>query len=1703
MTAVPIPKCVEILEDDSSCLFPVKDIRKNLAKDFATPLVRQRLSRMSSQAYIATSDFMKVYLRLRPFSDQETAASEDQKCMEVSEDGHVLTLHAPKDSNKFKTSAHGVGDKIQSFSFTKIFRPDTSQKQFFDLTALKIVQDFIGGQNSLIFTYGVTNSGKTYTIQGSPGNEGIMPRAVDVVFNSIGDQLIEDSNMQLQMANSVVVVSDEEKVELLQQKKEMLALADETQDSDSYRVKDSLEPSINSSQSSEATTCPSANSTVAGDSSLSSDISQNKKRLSFMEFAQNVADDSFVDISAKGPVRYVIFVSFVEIYNEYIYDLLEPLPKGKSKKRTILRLAEDKKLPFVKGLREIQVSSREEVFKLLTIGRNHLHIAETKLNHNSSRSHCIFSIKTVCTKETDNPQRARVTQMSFCDLAGSERWGKTNCYGERLKEAGKINTSLLTLGKCIETLRHNQQHRNNVRVVPYRDSRLTRLFQSFLMGYGKACMIVNVNQCSSMFDETMHALKFSSIAFEVRVPKRRTLRMSFRKSQKLQDASMAKNSRKTRTTIGWEPVATPIQEESDEESDSSDDSDQEEDTSDEEHDDAYWKARENKLVGVINLLQNALKEEKKKVYITERNVREEMLEEMDQQVVDIENKWVARLERREDLDEKKLCQTVELANAKLQNLNSIKISLEKENKELDQECNELDEKLETAVKEHAENVENLNKIIANVESKLQEAQKLVKQKDAEIKDLKKSKADSLLNEKHEDEIETLHKENEDGREIIKEQLQQLDAMKQAVERNEAEMEKLMNGMKETQSMNEMQMKDIEKLEAENVQLSEKTKDLEGQNEKLDDEMRKVKQNCLKESIQSGKEMENMKEELTQANLKNNELTVALEETLSCAEKKNLESHQLNQSILILENTVQEKNKQLEKTEKERDGTLEKLDKMSGDARDKDLKHGKEIQMMQNDFNTKIQEIQQSHEKEIKDVKKAHKKEILSLETKVRSACDEAEDARKELAVSSKLESQLMTEIKRLEEQTKKLECEKTLQAEQQQKRTSQASELAQDVNIFMKERDDLLKTIEQLKQDLSNVSKEKTALENNQETVTVAEATELERLKSVLKDMDEAQIKQQDMLNHLEAEKAKSENQCDLQEEKLRISEKEKGKLAEKLEEMKESRDSAENLRSQIAEALRERDSELKDMEDKVGEEMQKSTDLCHKIKNKDREIQKLRQEVDDAIDSKHKDLAKFREGRDRIASALEDQINAQKSCNRALKDKLDTQIAENVQYRSENSRLLAELAATKLHRPELKKSVSASVALRRIKQEYQPHQESEASKHDEDADQLQSPALTIATVEETPVHKRMEEVVTMLDMSTGTSPLALTSSASKDAVKEEEKESDTEAEPMTKTRALRSGRKTRSRSSTIHQPSVKRTSTRRKRKTANRPATPLPSDIIEDKELNEAPIMKATRRKTKRTISSTSVASAKDVETKDKPRDSLREAKDQTLANEVLDDSALMRATGNSQRFPKSEMEIDVTPQLKKTRGRKRTNKQKEEVKNATLKGSPRELTSRLAKRLKVIDKLFDLVSNEHSDDSDEPALSRTKSKRRGKAAQENADVEENVPRVRNVAKMGDILRNSPVGQAFKKIEAAISPSRAPATVSTPHRTALTHINDQLRQSTRRLRKLHADDISLPLETTPNEQDTIGAVGRGVGVLSQTQNMGAATRSRGLRHRK
>ena len=109
-----------------------------------------------------------------------------------------------------------------------------------------------------------------------------------------------------------------------------------------------------------------------------------------------------------------------------------------------------------------------------------------------------------------------MSKINLVDLAGSERIKKTLNMGLRQKEAGNINTSLLVLGRCIKAIRHNQNAKKQ-QVVPYRESKLTRLFQSFLSGYGKASMIVNVSQAPYLFDEYMQVLKFAAVASRITV----------------------------------------------------------------------------------------------------------------------------------------------------------------------------------------------------------------------------------------------------------------------------------------------------------------------------------------------------------------------------------------------------------------------------------------------------------------------------------------------------------------------------------------------------------------------------------------------------------------------------------------------------------------------------------------------------------------------------------------------------------------------------------------------------------------------------------------------------------------------------------------------------------------------------------------------------------------------------------------------------------------------------------------------------------------------------------------------------------------------------------------------------------------------------------------------------------------------------------
>ena len=131
------------------------EIRKNLFDEFDVA-TKQKTSTDSSSS---GREYMKVYLRIRPFINEEIEAKENQNCLE-KESATAVLMNAPKESFAFKNSARAGGEISHRFSFSNVFNEDTTQKKFFDETTLPLVADFIHGQNCLVFTYGVTNSGK-------------------------------------------------------------------------------------------------------------------------------------------------------------------------------------------------------------------------------------------------------------------------------------------------------------------------------------------------------------------------------------------------------------------------------------------------------------------------------------------------------------------------------------------------------------------------------------------------------------------------------------------------------------------------------------------------------------------------------------------------------------------------------------------------------------------------------------------------------------------------------------------------------------------------------------------------------------------------------------------------------------------------------------------------------------------------------------------------------------------------------------------------------------------------------------------------------------------------------------------------------------------------------------------------------------------------------------------------------------------------------------------------------------------------------------------------------------------------------------------------------------------------------------------------------------------------------------------------------
>lgn len=304
----------------------------------------------------------------------------------------------------------------------------------------------------------------------------------------------------------------------------------------------------------------------------------------FGELSLHESDSTKVMVDKN--YEYSIWISYAEVYNEKVYDLLasdavdtegnsgtstprrgsafprsgtskKQLPRATSStwqslaslanststdvlmvKRKALTLKNDPESggKYVAGLKCVRIKSAEEAKHIFRTGNINRRVFGTLANAVSSRSHGIFTLRAVRMHRADHSD-ITVSRLSIVDLAGSERTKNTQNTGDRLKEAGSINKSLMVLGQCMEAMRSNQRrlaamlaapgrggldlHNPSagvkLAIVPFRHSKLTELFQDFFVGEheGRAVMIVNVNPYDTGIDENSHVMRFAALAKEV------------------------------------------------------------------------------------------------------------------------------------------------------------------------------------------------------------------------------------------------------------------------------------------------------------------------------------------------------------------------------------------------------------------------------------------------------------------------------------------------------------------------------------------------------------------------------------------------------------------------------------------------------------------------------------------------------------------------------------------------------------------------------------------------------------------------------------------------------------------------------------------------------------------------------------------------------------------------------------------------------------------------------------------------------------------------------------------------------------------------------------------------------------------------------------------------------------------------------------
>lgn len=434
---------------------------------------------------VVERDAVQVFCRLRPMQSDA-----DLSCFRVASPSTVA-LTPPESAINFKSSAL----KETQYGFKHVFDAASTQRACYQVVAQPLVENLLRGKNGLLFTYGVTGSGKTYTMTGNAQDQGIMPRCLDVLFKTIADYQTKKYVFKPDRLNGFEILCEADA--MLERQADMLARF--------------------------------TRQTGAAAAAATGAQTPHRKYSDGSEVASRASCDASTVDGLDEDNMFAVFISYVEVYNNSVYDLLEEggaqlslqqqqraanAGTGTGTLQSKIIREDSSKTMYVHGVQEVEVKTVQEAIETFQRGQKRKRVGHTLLNAESSRSHSVFTIRLV-QAPTDGQgesvmmdrRTVTVSQLSLVDLAGSERTNRTKNTGARLREAGNINNSLMSLRTCLEVLRENQTAGMMVRKVPYRDAKITHLFKSYFDGEGVVRMVVCINPRAEDYDESVVSVK--------------------------------------------------------------------------------------------------------------------------------------------------------------------------------------------------------------------------------------------------------------------------------------------------------------------------------------------------------------------------------------------------------------------------------------------------------------------------------------------------------------------------------------------------------------------------------------------------------------------------------------------------------------------------------------------------------------------------------------------------------------------------------------------------------------------------------------------------------------------------------------------------------------------------------------------------------------------------------------------------------------------------------------------------------------------------------------------------------------------------------------------------------------------------------------------------------------------------------------------